>query len=141
LAAGYVPILTHPERLAWIERSYALIEQLARSGIWMQLTAGSVLGQFGSRARYWSERLLDDGLVHIMASDGHGVRGRRPVLREARAVVAKRIGEEGADHLVLTRPRAVLDDVAPGAVVPPEPVAARNDARRMWRRVPRKERT
>ena len=43
--AGYVPILTHPERLSWIEGHYDLVKRLVYSGILMQLTAGSLLGQ------------------------------------------------------------------------------------------------
>src|SRR5690606_33768464 len=71
LAAGYVPILTHPERLTWIESHYAVFKRLAHSGVWMQLTAGALYGKFGARPRYWSERMLDEGLVHIVASDAH----------------------------------------------------------------------
>jgi len=71
LDAGYVPILTHPERLIWICDRYTMIERLAFSGVWMQITAGSLTGRFGSRARYWAERMLAEGIVHILASDAH----------------------------------------------------------------------
>lgn len=52
LVAGYVPIITHPERLTWIEDHYALIQELAGRGVWMQVTAGSLVGRFGSQARW-----------------------------------------------------------------------------------------
>ena len=29
-AAGYVPVITHPERLTWIEGHYGVVESLAR---------------------------------------------------------------------------------------------------------------
>ena len=32
IVAGYVPILTHPERLGWIKSHYAAIQDLARAG-------------------------------------------------------------------------------------------------------------
>ena len=73
LVAGYVPILTHPERLSWIESHYPMIERLVHAGVWMQLTAGSLAGTFGRRAKYWSERMLDEGCVHILATDAHDV--------------------------------------------------------------------
>jgi protein-tyrosine phosphatase len=38
-AAGYHPVLTHPERLVWIEQHYATFVRLAQRGVWMQLTA------------------------------------------------------------------------------------------------------
>ena len=37
LAAGYVPILTHPERLSWIKNHYQTIQMLAERGVWMQI--------------------------------------------------------------------------------------------------------
>ena len=36
LSAGYVPIVTHPERMSWIDRDYDRLMRLVRSGAWMQ---------------------------------------------------------------------------------------------------------
>lgn len=108
LIAGYVPILTHPERLTWIEQKYALMQQLASRGIWMQITTGSLSGRFGRRARFWAERMLDEGLVHILATDAHNVDRRPPDLADGKRLAAARVGSVEAEHLVRTRPRAVL---------------------------------
>jgi protein-tyrosine phosphatase len=113
LVAGYVPILTHPERLSWVEGNYQIIRSLARRGVWMQLTAGSLDGQFGRRARHLAERMLDDGLVHILASDAHGSEMRKPCLRRGYEIVSHRLGEDEAAHLVTTRPQGILNDTPP----------------------------
>ena len=42
--AGFVPILTHPERLTWIKSHYDVIARLASGGVLMQITAGSLAG-------------------------------------------------------------------------------------------------
>ena len=60
--AGYVPILTHPERLTWINSHYDTIARLATGGVVMQITAGSLAGAFGRNARYWAEKMLAEGL-------------------------------------------------------------------------------
>lgn len=119
LAAGYVPILTHPERLTWIEEHYETFVQLFRAGVWMQITSGSLTGAFGKRPKYWAERMLNEGLVHILASDAHGVRRRRPDLEQGRAVAAKLLGEAEAEQLVYFRPRAILENVGPSCMSPP----------------------
>jgi len=119
LAAGYVPILTHPERLTWIETRYETVVELFRAGVWMQVTSGSLTGTFGRRPKYWAERMLNEGLVHILASDAHGARRRRPDLAEGREAAAKWLGEEEADQLVSVRPRAILEDAPPSSVRPP----------------------
>src|SRR5262245_56274531 len=46
VAAGYVPILTHPERLSWIEAQYSAIQRLAQGGVWMQINDHSLIGAF-----------------------------------------------------------------------------------------------
>jgi protein-tyrosine phosphatase len=123
MAAGYVPIITHPERLSWIETHYSIFTDLVKRGAWMQLTAGSLTGRFGKRPRYWAERMLDEGLVHVVATDSHHIDKRPPLLAEGRDAAAKRVGDAEAVHLVLTRPQGVLDDVAPGQLPPPPPGA------------------
>jgi len=111
LAAGFHPILTHPERLSWIESKYALIRQLASQGVWMQVTCGSLRGAFGRRAQYWAERMMDEGLVHILATDAHDPSRRRPDLAEGRILAEQRLGTIEAQHLVYTRPRVVIDNL------------------------------
>jgi len=113
LAAGYVPILTHPERLRWIDAQYTAIKRLARTGVWMQITSGSLAGAFGANAQYWAERMLDEGWVHILATDAHDARRRYPDLGRGRELAARRLGQMEAHHLVFTRPMGVLDDVPP----------------------------
>jgi len=113
LLAGYVPILTHPERLTWIEQHYPTMVRLFEAGVWMQITAGSLTGAFGRAPLYWAERMLNEGRVHIIASDAHGINRRRPNLGEGRAAAAKWVGEAEAENLVLTRPRGILENVLP----------------------------
>lgn len=118
MAAGFHPLITHPERLRWIEEHYDLMVQLAQAGAWMQLTAGSVTGRFGKRTQYWAERMLDDGIVHILATDAHNLRNRVPVLSEAVQAVSQRLGAQAAQDMVLTRPLAVLENALPASLPP-----------------------
>jgi len=120
--AGLVPVITHPERLSWIEDHYEAFERAVEAGVWMQVTAGSLTGRFGRRPRYWAERMLDEGLVHLLATDAHDLRRRPPLLGEGRDAAALRVGAEEADRLVVMRPQAIIDDLAPDQV--PAPIRA-----------------
>lgn len=113
LAAGYIPVFTHPERLSWVHGNYDFIERMVASGVWMQITAGSLVGAFGSRARYLSEKMLDDGFVHILASDTHDVDRRPPLLAEGWEKARSFVGDEEAHNLVVTRPYGILNDELP----------------------------
>jgi protein-tyrosine phosphatase len=118
LAAGYVPVVTHPERLSWIESHYHVFPRLVQQGAWMQLTSGSLTGRFGRRPKYWSERMLDEGIVHLLATDSHRETARPPLLAEGRDAAAGRIGDAAALDLVETRPRMIIDNIAPAAGPP-----------------------
>ncbi len=77
---------------SWIEDHYATFCALVDQGAWLQVTAGSLTGRFGSRPRYWGERLLDEGRVHVLATDSHGVTRRPPLLAEGRAAAERWVG-------------------------------------------------
>ena len=126
--AGYVPILTHPERLSWVPNNYAVIERLVRSGTWMQITAGSLSGEFGRGAKYLAERMLDEGLVHILATDAHDTVKRRPNLSVGRELAARRVGAEEAHRLVDERPRKILENAPSSSIAQPRPVPVSADA-------------
>lgn len=118
-AAGYVPVITHPERLTWIGDHYEAFRRLVQGGAWMQVTAGSLTGRFGADARYWGERMLDEGLVHLLATDSHGMGRRPPLLAEGRHAAAKWVGAEEATRLVVDRPRCIINNAKPGSMLAP----------------------
>jgi protein-tyrosine phosphatase len=116
MAAGFTPVLTHPERLTWIEGNYGLIKALAKRGVWMQITAGALTGSFGRRPKYWGERMLCEGLADIIATDAHNMDKRPPDLSQGYACAARLVGNAEAEQMVLGRPRAILEDRAPSNV-------------------------
>jgi protein-tyrosine phosphatase len=135
-AAGYVPVLTHPERLTWIARRYDVICRLFDRGVWMQVTSGALLGDFGAAPRYWAERMIGEGRCHILATDAHNSRRRAPRLRAGYEAAARLVGEEEAANLVYWRPLAILDDrEATDSPPPPRLEGGRDDDRRgpSWR--------
>lgn len=110
IEAGFVPIVTHPERLSWLDHHYGTIERLNALGCLMQVTAGSITGSFGKSVRHQAERLLDEGRVDVVASDAHNTDGRPPVLSKARDMVAGRLGSDEAQAMVTSRPADILAD-------------------------------
>ncbi|MDP8997588.1 MAG: capsular biosynthesis protein [Pseudomonadota bacterium] len=108
VASGFVPILTHPERLRWIEQSYDLVIKLVEQGTLMQITAGSLTGRFGARPQYWAQRMLSEGLVHILATDAHDTKQRPPSMIKAHEIAVAELGLDEAKNLVLIRPAMIL---------------------------------
>lgn len=80
LNAGYIPIVSHPERNREIQRSPAILRELVEAGALCQLNAGSLRGDFGNSARESAFALVRANLVHVIASDAHDLERRRPGL-------------------------------------------------------------
>lgn len=78
-----VGILAHPERNRGLLRQPELVESLVDAGCLMQITAGSLCGTLGSDALAFSEWMVTQGLVHMVATDAHGPRSRRPLMGRA----------------------------------------------------------
>ena len=106
---GLGVVLAHPERIEPFSVKPELLDELIDAGALVQLTAGSILGQFGKPVRKLSERLLDERRVHFIASDAHNTDGRTPVLSVARKAVVRHIGENGAQILFETNPLALVE--------------------------------
>ena len=114
LAQRIRPIVVHPERNKAVMEHPDKMRSFVDAGCYVQLTAGSLVGQFGSRAQAAAEALLDKGWVTAVASDSHNLRSRRPMMRAARDALTRRCGREAARRLTQTGP-AALCGVDPGA--------------------------
>ena len=108
---GMVGILSHPERNQGILSQPKVIRPLVEAGCLMQVTAGSLMGTFGPDIRAFSESLLTEGLVHFLATDAHGTKSRRPLLRRAFDRAAKLTNAEYAEDLCCHHPAAVAQGI------------------------------
>lgn len=116
VARGLAPIVTHPERTATLQRDWRRLEPLLQEGALVQVTAGSLLGEFGPQAAAAARRFLEKGWVHLLASDAHWAHERAPRLAAASLAAATLVGERAGRALVRENPRAVLAGRAPEIV-------------------------
>ena len=107
-ARGMRPILVHPERNRLLQKRPADLEEWVGRGCFIQVTSQSFSGRFGRSAQSAAESFLDRGIVHFVASDGHDLKHRPPVLAEGRRYLEERFGKERAEQLLVLNPRAVL---------------------------------
>jgi len=109
LLGGWRPVLAHPEVLPWLElpRLGALVE----GGALLQVTAAAITSDFGRYPHQKVWELLDEGLVHFVASDSHSPTWRAPGLAKARTLLTQRLGSATARALVEDNPASVLADV------------------------------
>jgi protein-tyrosine phosphatase len=124
VAAGIIPIVTHPERNFVLVREPQILWELVMSGALVQVTASSLAGRQGPMMGRYVRSLLEHDLVHFIATDGHSLDNRPPVLSQGFQVAAEILGSEEARALVEDNPQSVID----GGEVPrglPEPFSGR----------------
>lgn len=106
-----VPVLAHPERLRMFlqDQSDALIERSVAQGAVIQVTAGSLVEEQRNGMRGMLSHWLQQGWIHVIASDTHNAKTRPPVLSNARSIVVSVRGEEAAALLFDGNPRHILE--------------------------------
>ncbi|GBD38657.1 Tyrosine-protein phosphatase YwqE [bacterium HR37] len=104
---GFFPILAHPERSRDIQKNPKRICDLVDNGALIQITAGSLCGCFGGKAKKCALELIELDAVHIVASDAHSSDKRPPLLSKAMDIVKRIKGIEYTNRLLLNASRCL----------------------------------
>jgi protein-tyrosine phosphatase len=105
---GLNPVVAHPERHLVFARQPKRLAEIAARGALVQITAGSLLGDFGKTAQKACEDFFRLGLVHAIASDAHSMSQRPPRMAPARERVRKKWGADAERGLFVDNPEAIL---------------------------------
>jgi protein-tyrosine phosphatase len=121
LQAGMVPVLTHPERNPVFQQHDDLAGRYVQLGCVVQITSGSLTGDFGKTAFKTAMDLLDRDLVHVIASDAHSTKRRVPGLAAAEQAARERRSAAIAQALVADNPAAIIAGRTPPFFPEPRP--------------------
>lgn len=110
---GVTPLLAHPERNPEVQDRPDRVRGIVEAGALVQVTAASLESSRDRAAQAAALRLLELGLVHVLASDSHGPH----ISREGMAAAVATLDDpELARYLTVD---------APGAILAGEPVPER----------------
>lgn len=108
VSRGLQPIVSHPERHQSVRSRLSRVTPWIEQGAVLQVTAGSLLGQFGEEAQAAGWRLLEAGAVAIIAGDAHDTVRRPPSMTVAAQAIERRLGFAVARLVCLENPLRVL---------------------------------
>jgi protein-tyrosine phosphatase len=122
ITKGIIPIISHPERNMEIGQKPKRYYEMIRMGCLGQVTAMSLIGDFGSGIKRIAEKLLSKRLIHIIASDTHSTHRRPPILSAGVRAAEKIVGKEEAQKMVTEYPAAVIEGRRPDVpeTLPPD---------------------
>lgn len=119
-------LLAHPERCPAFQRDPHALRRLVLGGtVLTQLTAGALTGTFGATVQRFARRLMDERLVHVVASDAHDAVRRPPGLFEA-------LRDTGLAEQEALLTREIPAAIVAGGEIPRLPPAAPQPPRRRW---------
>jgi protein-tyrosine phosphatase len=128
---GHRIVLAHPERCPAFHGNLDALRALVNAGVLTSITAGSLVGRFGGTVRRFAMSMVNEGLVHNVASDAHDLERRPPGM-------AAELAQAGLGELADWLTRAVPAAILSGEEIPPRPVAPTPSERRQrrirWRR-------
>lgn len=108
LTEGYQPILAHIERYPCLREDIQKVRELVDLGAYIQMNAGAILGESGSPIRKFGRQVMEEDLLHFIASDAHGVKYRRPNLGACAKYVSKKMGQPYAEKIFCGNPDYIL---------------------------------
>jgi protein-tyrosine phosphatase len=88
------PLIAHPERNKEIMAAPEKIKPFVDQGCLLQVTAGALVGRFGTPAQKVATQLCKENLVTLIATDAHNTKHRPPKLAEAYALLDREISQD-----------------------------------------------
>lgn len=106
-----IPVIAHVERYFPKGISLDVVKEWFDNGYIIQVNRTSLLGFHGETAKKNAWKLLNEGLVHVVATDTHRATGNRVCkLSDAYALVSKEVGKENADILFYYNPMHIIQN-------------------------------
>lgn len=104
---GYKPIVAHAERYFCCQKLENL-QELKELGAFIQVNAGSVLGEAGWKVKKFCLALMKNDVVDFIASDTHNTDERKPNLEKCASYVARKMGKQYAKRIFCDNPLNIL---------------------------------
>ncbi len=106
--SGITVIFSHPERNEAVQEDINILYDFIMQGALSQITAMSLTGEFGKKARKCAVSLLRHNLAHVIATDAHSVNRRPPVLSRGMEAAKKITGHDRAFQMVFDIPGKII---------------------------------
>lgn len=111
-AAGFTPVLAHVERYACLRENISLVRELVGMGAYIQVNAGSILGEHGRKCKKFCSRLRKEDLIHLIGSDAHGDQVRPPRIGACAAYLKKKCGSAYVEQIFCANPGEIFAGIA-----------------------------
>ena len=115
---GIQPVISHAEKIAALATQHQVLLRWLEHSAHLQITASSLVGDFGSKVQRAAWHFLTSGRATLVATDSHDIKIRKPRMRAAFGHISARLGETIAHLVCIENPSRVINgqDIRPVSV-------------------------
>lgn len=107
---GYIPILAHVERYIQVKENPNIIYECINEGALIQINSNTVVSKNSKEASKVCKILLDNNMVHFIATDAHNTNRRKPAIKDSYNYIINNYGKYKADKLFKLNQELVIQD-------------------------------
>jgi len=123
---GIHSVISHAERNASLATQHRVLLRWLEHSTHLQITASSLVGDFGLEVQKTAWHFLTSGWVTLVATDAHDIDGRKPRMRAAFERIIARLGKDLAHLVCIENPSRVVN----GQDIPPVSLYKQQEADR-----------
>lgn len=106
---GYCPIIAHAERCEALRENMELLQRLVGMGVYVQMNAGSIMGQAGLKSKWFCKKVMKRNLLHFVGSDAHNLKKQKPNLEKCARYLEKKMGADYRDQILILNPKEIIE--------------------------------
>ena len=104
---GYKVILAHPERYITFQKDFSKVEEMINIGVLLQCNIGSILKQYGRKAKKTFIKILKSGYVSYIGTDIHHEIDYN-IIKKAQAKMQKYVDEKTIEDIFINNAKKML---------------------------------
>jgi len=106
---GIQSVISHAEKIAPLTMRHKVLLRWLEHSTHLQITASSLVGDFGSKVQRTAWDFLKSGLARLVATDSHNMDVRRPQMKAAFGHISTKLGKNLARLVCIENPSRVVN--------------------------------
>lgn len=106
---GYCPVIAHIERVRAFNGKKERIEEIVKSGAYLQVNAESLMGGMFDKKKRFLEKMIAESLIHFIGSDCHNTDSRPPIMEAAIKKLRKKVPKDSLEKILYENPKKLMD--------------------------------
>lgn len=107
---GYTPIIAHVERYSPVIKNIEMAKELISYGFLLQMNARSLTSHNDPNYTRLCRGMFQRRMIHLVASDAHDSKIRKPSLKEAYKKAKDLVGAGFADEIFISNPNKIISN-------------------------------